>query len=233
MITRRPTSTFISIATISVALWLSLQPVSAQPRHTATAQTEERDTTKFFQGFAVSADVVGLIQLAVSDYGQYEAALRVNLKDSYFPIFELGLGKANHDDEATKLHYKTSAPYFRIGLDLNLLKNKHDIYRVYGGLRYAFTSFKFDVSHPGLEDPVWHDKVSFGAEGVKSSFHWMEAVMGVDAKIWGPIHLGWSVRYRRRLTDSVDAMDNCWYVPGFGVSDKDNFGGTFNIIVDI
>ena len=82
MITRRPTSTFISIATISVALWLSLQPVSAQPRHTATAQTEERDTTKFFQGFAVSADVVGLIQLAVSDYGQYEAALRGSNKNT-------------------------------------------------------------------------------------------------------------------------------------------------------
>ena len=30
--------------------------------------------------------------------------------------------KADHDDEVTKIHYKTSAPYFRIGIDKNLLK---------------------------------------------------------------------------------------------------------------
>ena len=181
----------------------------------------------------MSVDVVGLIQLGVSDYGQYEAALRVNLKDRYFPIIELGLGKCDSDDEATTLHYHTSAPYGRIGIDFNLMKNKHDIYRIYAGARYGFTSFKFDVSHPGLTDPYWKDEVSFGAEGVQSTYHWLEAVMGVDAKIWGPIHLGWSVRYRRRLARSVDALDNSWYVPGYGLSGGSVLGGTFNIILEI
>ena len=64
--------------------------------------------------------------MELSDYGQYEGALRINLHDEWFPIVELGYGKASHtDDPATHLEYKTSAPYFRVGIDKNLLKQKH------------------------------------------------------------------------------------------------------------
>ena len=114
-----------------------------------------KDSVAFFRGLAVSVDAAGPIQLMVSDYGQYEAALRVNLKDRYFPIVELGVGKANGTDESTQLTYKTTAPYGRIGCDFNLLKNKHDIYRLYGGVRYALTYYKYDLSSPDIEDPVW------------------------------------------------------------------------------
>ena len=55
----------------------------------------ENKTIPFFNGLAVSADLVGVAQMAFGDYGQYEAALRVNLKNKYFPVFELGYGKEN------------------------------------------------------------------------------------------------------------------------------------------
>lgn len=51
------------------------------------------DTVPLFKGFAVSVDIAGPAQMMLGDYGQYEAALRINLKDKYFPIFELGLAK--------------------------------------------------------------------------------------------------------------------------------------------
>ena len=41
----------------------------------------ENKTIPFFNGLAVSADLVGVAQMAFGDYGQYEAALRVNLKN--------------------------------------------------------------------------------------------------------------------------------------------------------
>lgn len=232
MTPRRPTSIFISIVAISLGLLFVSQPVEAQHRK-KVLEEEVVDSTKWFQGLSVSFDLVGVIQKAVSSYGQYEAALRVNMKDRYFPIVELGVGVANHDEEATQIHYETRAPYFRVGIDLNLMKNKHDIYRLYGGARYGFSSFKFDVSHPPITDPYWGDEVSYGANDVKCTYHWLEAVFGVDAKIWGPVRLGWSVRYRRRLKCSVAEMDNCWYVPGYGREDKSNLGGTFNVIIEI
>lgn len=194
---------------------------------------EKKDSVAFFKGFAVSADLVGPVQMLTGDYGQYEAALRINLRDKYFPVIEIGLGKADHENDATQIKYKTNAPYFKIGADFNLLKNKHDIYRLYAGVRYAFTSFKYDVSCPDVQDPVWGDDVTYSATDVKCSYHWIEALIGVDAKIWGPLHLGWSVRYRGRISYDDGYLGNSWYVPGFGKTGSSNIGGTFNVSIDI
>lgn len=193
----------------------------------------ENDSTPLFNGMEVSADLVGLGEMVLGDYGQYEGAVRVNLRDRYFPIVEVGLGKADADDETTQNHYKTSAPYIRVGCDFNLLKNKHDIYRVYGGARYGFTSYKFDLFNPAVSDPVWGGNVAYEADGVKCNCHWIEAAFGVQAKIWGPVHLGWSVRYRRRLFYDNGNLGNAWYVPGFGKEGGSRIGATFNVILQL
>ena len=60
-------------------------PASAQS-HGRKTVTETVDSVPWFNGFAVSVDLVGPLQMALGSYGQYEAALRLNLKDRYFPI---------------------------------------------------------------------------------------------------------------------------------------------------
>lgn len=205
---------------------------SAQQKNKQTAEAPT-DTIPLFRGVAVSADLAGIAQIAFSDYGQYEAALRINLKDKYFPIIELGYGQANSENIISKLSYKTKAPYGRIGMDFNLMKNKHDIYRIYGGFRYAYTSFKFDVEGIGITDPVWGDQVEYSAKGIKASYHWLEAVFGLDAKIWGPIRLGWSFRYKRRLIHNDGSIGSTWYVPGYGKQGGTRLGGTFNVSIEL
>jgi hypothetical protein len=195
--------------------------------------TMEKDSIPLFRGFSVSFDLVGAAMMALSDYGQYEGALRINLHDEWFPIIEAGLGRAKHDDEVTRLNYSTSAPYFRIGIDRNLLKNKHGVNRLYGGLRYAYTSYKVDISRPDFPDPVWQWDTGYGMKDVSCYYHWLEAVVGIDAKIFGPLHLGWSVRYKRRIAHSKQDFGETWYVPGFGTSSDSKIGGTFNVIIDI
>jgi len=148
---------------------------------TAHAQNQQKkmdavteDTIPLFRGMTVGVDIIGPVQLMVSDYGQYEASLRINLKDKYYPIFELGYGKADASDESTRINYKTSAPYFRIGVDWNLLKNKHDIYRLFGGFRYGFTSFKYDVSAPPAAKLLMVQKMyQPTSNGWKACSEWM------------------------------------------------------------
>lgn len=222
-------STYISGMAISLVL-LAAVPAAAHAKGDAEIKN---DSVPLFNGIAVSVDLVGPLQMVFGDYGQYEAALRINLKDRYFPIVELGIGKADHNDDATDITYKTSAPYAKIGVDFNLLKNKHDIYRLFAGARYAFTSFKYDLSHPGMTDPVWGGVAPYEGNGIKCSYQWFEAVIGVDAKMWGPVHLGWSVRYRSCLSHNDGTMGNTWYVPGFGKAGGSSLGGTFNITIDI
>ena len=231
-------SIFISAITISLMLLWSPGAYAQQTNSPGKmsdrpkGRTAATDTTATFRSFEVTLDLLGAAQMWLSDYGQYEAALRIDLKDKYFPILEIGYGKADAKDVSTNLHYKTGAPYFRIGVDFNLLKNKHDIYRLYGGFRYAFTSYKFDVNSPGTTDPVWGEIAPYSANGIKARYQWLEAVAGVDVKISGPLHLGWSVRCRRRLFHDDGTIGNTWYVPGFGKQSGSRLGGTFNLIFE-
>ena len=220
--------TYISILIINLLL-----PLSANAQKTTVPTMVNEDSIPLFRGIAVSVDAVGPVQMMISDYGQYEAALKVNLKDKYFPVIEIGIGQANHEDEATSIEYKTSAPFARIGCDFNIAKNKHDIYRIFAGARYAFTSFKYDISGPDVEDPVWGTATPYGEKDVKGSYHWIEALVGVDAKIAGPLRLGWSVRYRSRLAKKSGEIGDPWYVPGFGKQGGSVLGATFNITFEL
>lgn len=194
----------------------------------------EQDTIPLFRGFAVSTDLVGLAQLQLSDHGHIEGALRLNLHDQYFPTVEVGVGRANHkNDEVTGLSYKTTAPYFRLGGDVNIMNNKHTGNRVLVGLRYGFTKYKVDVSRQPFPDPVWQWETDFSVSGESCSMHWAEVLFGLDAKVVGPLHLGWTARYRIRMSHNEGSLGNTWYVPGFGNNDSSSLAATFNVIIDI
>ena len=222
-------SSYISALLISLPLLLAATSANAQK----IVIQSEPDTVPMFRGIAVGADLFGAIQRQVSDYGQYEANLRVNLRDKYFPVFELGIGDADHQDDAvTGISVKTRAPYGRIGCDFNVLRDKHGDYRAYVGFRYAYSSFDFKLSHPGVEDPIWGGVAEYGTDETCNS-HWFEGVFAVDAKVLGPLRLGWSVRYRRRIVAPDCSVGDVWYIPGFGRSKKTCIGGTFNIAFEI
>lgn len=237
MIFRNNISTSILRNIVFSLLLLTVTPDAAAQKPQKQAQEKPYinnadDPTAFFRGIQVKADMVGLVQKMVSDYGQYEAGVCINLKDKYFPVIELGLGKADHTDIITQTSYDTSAPYGKIGMDFNIIKNKHDIYRVLVGLRYAYTNFKFNVEHADLTDPVWGGATPFAGHDIKAYCHWAELLAGIDAKIWGPLHLGWSVRYRRRLKYDNGDLGNVWYVPGFGKQGSGRITGTFDVSLE-
>lgn len=229
MTQRQNISKYISRLAVSVALAVAALSAQAQGKLFTIA----KDSVPLVNGFAVSFDVAGPVVLALSDYGEYEAAVRLNLHDQYFPIVEVGYGMAEHDDEVTSLYYKTEAPYFRIGCDLNVLKNKHSANRLYAGVRYAFTAYKVDMARKTFQDPVWGWDTGFSVSGDKCNQHWAEVVLGLDTRLWGPLHLGWSVRYKLRLAHKDSSAGNTWYVPGYGKAGDTRIGANFNVIIDI
>lgn len=194
----------------------------------------ERDTVPLLCGFSVGFDVVGLAQMQLSDYGQYEGAVRLNLHNQYFPTVEVGLGRAKHvPDETSVISYETSAPYFRVGADVNIMKKKHTGNRVYAGVRYGFTAYKVDITSPQLVDPVWQRPVNYGVEGESCMQHWAEVLFGLESKVAGPLHLGWSVRLKRRLFHNDGLTGKTWYVPGYGTQGTTKLGAAFYVTIDI
>ncbi len=245
--TKKKISKYIS-AIISLLFALSAsaqeptQPQQPQQRTMGVQYQPAIDSVKaslqarpmhFFEGMSVSGDLLGLIMYKAATYGQIEGAFRINLKGRFFPTVELGLGHSDHQDGETDLHFKTNSPYMRIGCDYNLAKDLRSGNRVFVGLRYAYSQIKFDLTGPDLVDPVWQESVPYSFKGLKSDCSWSELVFGLEAKIWGCFHMGWSLRYRMRLSQKESDIGQAWYVPGFGKNDTHNFGGTFNLIFDI
>ena len=101
MMPRKSISSFISRSIVCSLLLLAATVVCAQRSpHRTPKEEQERlrmkqidDSIPLFRGVQVKTDLVGLVQKAVSSYGQYEVGVRVNLKDKYFPVIELGYGK--------------------------------------------------------------------------------------------------------------------------------------------
>lgn len=187
----------------------------------------------FLAGFSVSGNLAGAFLASISSYGEYEGAIRANIRGTYFPIVELGLGVSDHTDGGTELHYKTASPFARIGVDYNILTDKTSGNRVFGGARLAYSAFKYDISGPDLKDPYWNTQTKYSFKGLSGNQVWLELVFGVETKLWSIFHLGWSARYKNRISGKSDSIGEPWYVPGFGKSGTTVIGGTFNLIFDI
>lgn len=181
----------------------------------------------------MSANLAGALLSAVSSYGEYEGAVRVNLRGKYFPVVEGGIGYSDHTDAATSLHYRTSSPFFRVGADYNVLKDKTSCNRALAGVRIGYSSFSYDVSGEDITDPYWNTSVPYDFRSLHASQLWIELVGGVETQIWKCLHLGWTVRYKNRISASHDDIGEAWYVPGFGKNGTTAIGVTFNLIIDI
>lgn len=187
---------------------------------------------KMLQGLSLSFDLYNLGSRILGNYGGPEAALRVNLWHTYFPVFEAGVGMTNYTNEETNINYKTNAPYFRIGIDKNMLRNKKDFARLYAGFRYGFSAFKYSVKAPPQTDNIWGGQYYLNRTGVASTWGWLELGVGIDVRIVSFFHLGIGARYKMKLHATDNGNTEPWYVPGFGTVDTRwtlNYSLTFDI----
>lgn len=197
-------------------------------------ETMGKPTLPWFQGFTVSVDVLGAAMKLFSSYGTFEAALRLSLKNTLLPIAELGYGFCNSTNDATHINFKTNAPFLRVGMDYNLLKNKFQDNRLFVGLRYGFSSYKYDMSGPDMVDPVWKASDKFEFNGIISTSHWMELVVGCQVKIYGCFHMGWSARVKFHMASTQNQYSKAYYIPGYGTTTQGTaWSGSYNLIFDL
>lgn len=212
---------------------LHLDSVAAAMQQAVTGQKKPKKVRPF--GIAVGADLVGVgMRLVGCDWRQMEVLARINIKDKYFPIFEMGIGEADHEGREIENRFKTRAPYFRVGADYNFTK-KHNGNRLFLGLRYGFSAYNYDVlSSQLLTDPVWLQTAPVQYTGLHGRNQWAEVVLGLETRLWSIVRMGWDMRVKFRIHESVDPIGEPWFVPGFGKNNSSTiWGGTFKILFDI
>ena len=167
-------------------------PVQATQAEKAQKKKEaaEIDTIPLYNGTYIGIDLYGIgSKLFGGDFLSSEISVGINLKNRFIPTIEFGMGNTDTWSE-TGIHYKSDlAPYFRIGVDYNVMaKKKEKNSFLYIGLRYAFTSFKYNVAtmpitdeiwgdhigNPSLEDDICGGSVPYKHTGMKGSMQWFE-----------------------------------------------------------
>lgn len=153
------------------------------------------------------------------DYGIGSVDVRLNMFNRYIPTLEVGLGQACHTADEYGYTYRSPlAPYAKVGIDYNFLFNSDPAYQLYGGLRYGFSPFKYEVT--GATDPgtYWGDKTTFEIPSQSASAGWLEVVLGLRVRLWGNISAGWALRYHSILHQSHPVGGDPWYIPGYGTA---------------
>lgn len=243
----------LRLISLFLLFWLGLPLLAQQQRSAHIPKKEQKknkvakvDIIPFYNGTYIGVDLYGIgSKLLGSDFMSSEVSVAVNLKNKFIPTIEFGMGGTDTWSE-TGIHYKNKpAPFFRIGVDYNTMaKKKEKNSYLYAGIRYAFSSFKYDVSTMPANDPIWEDaignpslvddywggSVPFSHLGMKASVQWLEIVVGVKVRIYKNFNMGWSVRMKYKTSASIGEYGAPWYVPGYGKFKSNNMGITYSLI---
>lgn len=211
---------------------ISLGATSVQAKE-KDKETNPLEQAPLFGGVAVGGDIVGFAMKAVNaKFANMEVCGRLNFKEKYFPICELGIGDCSRDGNNNDNTFKSTSPYFRVGMDYNFNK-KVNGNRFFGGVRYGFSSYKYDFTSATFIDPVWQNASPINLKDLDGKNTWLELCVGLETKLWSIVRFGWNLRYKARLTQKAAPEGEPYFVPGFGKNNNVTFGGSVNLIFDI
>ena len=122
---KRSISTYI-IALLALSSLLAL-PTRLSAQNIKILKDGEKEEKPFFQGIMVGVDVFGFLNQALgSDARTTEVSIEANLQNRFLPIVEIGYGGMDMTDDETDIHFKTSAPFVRVGMNYNVFYQKPD-----------------------------------------------------------------------------------------------------------
>lgn len=163
-------------------------------------------------GIRVGTDVISLVKTyRKSDYQEYNFQADIDLY-RYFLTFEMGQMKRTLT--STNGVYEVEGRHFSVGPDINFLHNDPDKSVLFFGLRYASSTFsdKLDYTY---QNPFYGEgEVSVANNNINAN--WMEMVGGLKVRLWKPIWLGYTARFKFGVDtfEQNELIPN--YIPGYG-----------------
>lgn len=203
-----------------------------------TTQVEQKGIPKMVQPLwyaaAVGVDLWDpIMRIFGQHYGLVEFSAELNLHNRYIPVVEVGLGQTDYTPEENNYTFKVPlTPYFRVGCNYNFIYNSNPDYMAFAGLRLGWSRFGYDVNNVKLESDYWGEEAVFNLPRQTSSVTYLQVLFGIRVKLWGPVSMGWNIRYQARLHESKAAYGKPWYIPGYG-SRGSNITGTFAVFYTI
>ncbi len=189
------------------------------PDTTSTPQSKiPKMQQPLFYAAAVSVDVWDpVMRLFGQHYGLVEFSGELNLHNRYIPVVEVGLGQSSYTPEDNNYTYKVPVtPYVRVGCNYNFIYNSNPDYMAFAGLRFGWSHFSYEVNDVRLSSDYWEESATFNLPRQTSNVTYMQVLFGIRVKVFGPVSMGWCIRYKAKLHESEAAYGRPWYIPGYG-----------------
>lgn len=173
-----------------------------------------------------ATDAVGVGKTVFTKETQLEFHTKIDFHH-YYLAAEFGVNKIN--PTGASFNYTSEGTFFRIGPHVNLMPyNKHRS-SIFFGLMYARSSFSDEIGYTQSNAGWGNQTITYANDGLKA--RWYEANIGINAKVVGPIYLGYTLRFKfaKSLTGNEELFP--LEIPGYGAADKGNrFGFMYQII---
>lgn len=210
-------------------LFFFLQNVHAQ--EIENDSIAEKKSTSFFQGIYVGTDLFSPVSYLVgTDYISYQLHIQANLKNKFFPVWEIGVGRGDKTNEQELNLHTESALYNKIGLNYSMLKKNGDDFMYLGAL-VGFSSFSYSLNNFSFSSGYWGDNYTGNAADLNASVTWGELLGGIQVKVISNLYMGWNIAYKIKFKEKVDNTHiKPWYIPGYGTS---QWGITYHVLYKI
>jgi hypothetical protein len=191
---------------------------------TVHAQKASNDSIEvpLWQGFELETDIVPLATNFLNDSRtfRYEASVRFNLQNKYYPVVEAGY-EGHHKALFQGINYDGQGMFYRLGVDLNLmrsasatpLKNKLLV-----GARLAMSHQEYNIREMRVRNQYTNTNERLDILGLDHQSFWFEIVAGIRINIFKGATLGWTVRNKNPIGQAAPGELNPWYIPGYGIS---------------
>jgi len=154
----------------------------------------------------------------------------------YFLVFDWGYNSFfQASDQITYgyFNYKSSGRYFRVGPDINFIRNERTKNVLALGLRYGQSNFKESADYSTYNavenETTWPEDTLSYSEG-NITGRWMEMNASLKARIFKNLYLGLTIRYKILPGGSKEGTFQTYYLPGFGkIINKNNWGLSYYI----
>ena len=151
------------------------------------------------------------------NYASADVNATLNMWNRLQPTVELGLGWAKSTPDDMNFTYKGKpSPYIKIGANYNFMFKNSPDYQLLAGLRLGYSTFSYDVTDISYQNSYWQESINFDITGERSHALWGEAGLGLKVKLWGPLSMGWMVRYHGVFNYGKSEHSAPWFIPGYG-----------------
>lgn len=207
------------------------EPVLVLADIDTTRAVESKPVYPKFNSISFGVNIMdAVMEMTGQDYGSYDIWADLSLYNWFFPVVELGFGRAKASPELGNFTYKCSPSFYaKAGFNYNFLYKSNPDYNAFLGLRAGYAGMRYSVDDITVSSGYWDQENRFSIKNQKASAFFGEVVAGVKVKIYKRFSMGWTVRYHFKFKISDGANSSPWYIPGYGPK-SDHFSATFSLI---